>query len=988
MALQFQNIPVPFAQGVDTLSDKYQIPVGKLAVLRNALFEKTGSVKVRNGYRMLSPLIVGGGGERLETAKSLVSYNDELVLLDGQRLYSYSETIGEWSDRGYCPNVFGYAIDGASQAASAAEQPINPDVAYYNGFELTVWGTLSYGAKYSLIDTATRTVIVDSAPVYSAHPTRALSPKVVVVGASFLIFWARSDTGFLWVTSVPAANPTAAIPTATTITVDAATPNYDIVVMSFSRVGVIVRPSTSVGFVAYELTFGLGITYSHAVASNVINACAIENGDTAARGYWLAWSQTVGATDGIAVAWWSPATSAYYTAVVTVPSAYYGLVTISPSGTTATVFFEQYSSTGTSDIRSVFGVDVELVSGGVTTGTPWLLRRGVGISSKPFVQDDVIYLPCSSDSTSPVTAGGNGLQSSHYLLTSTGQIAAKHSDGRGAHNRWITQATMASTVEETTGVWTSACLRRTRLVTVDGAVSSVLTQAASVWDFTGDLFSVTLGNELLITSGVLRSYDGTACLEHGFLQYPEITATASTHSGAVTPDVYQYCAVYRYTDAKGQIHDSAPSPPAEVTIVATHTTEVVVTYPRLSEKSRIEVIVFRDRGASSGDATFYKLDSVVVSAGGTVTNTVTIYDTGLYDLTLGSNEFLYTTGGVLENTSPPTGTSVCAAKSRVFVSDGELIWFSKTLQEGHPVEFSDTNYLRLEPRGGEVRAIAAMDSNIIVWKALDAAYQVFGDGPDNLGNGGYAEPVLVSTDVGCSRPESVVLTPEGLVFQAASGLHMLDRSLHVDHFGQALMDEPSSIQTITSGVTVSSLHEVRFLCSDGDMLVWNSLFSQWATHSVQGVSACLWRGVYSYARADGTVWVETEGQHLDGSDPIELLVETPWLNFAGLHPAAATKFDSQSLRSRCLHAGSTGRRGDSATGANRSGYNRPFACVETTSSGSARHCTAIWSCWHSAIAVSRWWCLPLPAGAFTNTKTAAWWARWRARSKPARPANG
>lgn len=56
-----------------------------------------------------------------------------------------------------------------------------------------------------------------------------------------------------------------------------------------------------------------------------------------------------------------------------------------------------------------------------------------------------------------------------------------------------------------------------------------------------------------------------------------------------------------------------------------------------------------------------------------------------------------------------------------------------------------------------------------------------GNGPDATGaNSDYGDPTLITSDVGCINDNSVVIMPQGLMFQSAKGIYLLDQSLKLN----------------------------------------------------------------------------------------------------------------------------------------------------------------------------------------------------------------
>ena len=202
--------------------------------------------------------------------------------------------------------------------------------------------------------------------------------------------------------------------------------------------------------------------------------------------------------------------------------------------------------------------------------------------------------------------------------------------------------------------------------------------------------------------------------------------------------------------------------------------------------------------------------------------------------------------------------------------------YSKRITRGEGVAFTDFLSGELDRDGGEITAGAFLDDKIILFKR-DAIYVVAGDGPDNAGlNDTFLPPFRVNTDVGCSEPRSIVETPAGLMFKSAKGIYTLTRGLQVEYSGAFV--EAFNGQTITAATLVDDRNEVRFLTDDGETLVYDYFFKQWATWTNhEGRDAVLFDDTYHYLREDGKVYAEDAASFLDDGVAIHMRLRTGWL---------------------------------------------------------------------------------------------------------------
>jgi len=907
MALDFQQIPISFAAGVDTLSDKFQIPVGKLAALENGVFTKNGSISLRNGFTKLPTSIVGGGS--IAAAKAIGSFGDELVLLNGSRLFSYSEALEKWVDKGPCPICDATITDVGMHAVSYSVQPGLPDIAYHDDMIVMVWRTTGGGGlRYSIIDAVSGAAIVMDSTFFHVDAALGAFARVVWFDGAFRIFWlvgSGANEGTLMSSSIDPASPLDAPTHRSELTgCEAGTDYTEAFDTGFTTSGQLVvvigtvaaGPAWSWTGLKYGVGFTITDTYTYAANPTLkYVALSLATSSEFITGWDGVWVMAVEDTyyPAAHVHWWGKKTGSsdihsngyVYSPVTALPGHIVGVE--NGLGSLRVIYESEVSSIATpsSMHHNLYYCDADVGAGpgyAMSITALSIYNRGMSLAGKPFRYGGNSHFPVSTlwlgypgDTVGYLAADP---QSTYYLLDYNGFIEAKTADGEASYY-W--RPTLPSSVSISDGVWLTASLHVKELETGWLAPRNVPGVSMTKWDFTPSNVDMKVqGNELLIAGGILHSYDGFECVEHGFLEWPGKTnAVSATTGGAIHADTYSYKIIYRWRDAFGQYHQSASQTVSATVTTATGTVTLTIPTLRLTEKilTSVEIVVYRDRGATSGDSTYYKLDNTPNADA----DSVTIVDAGSHDATLANNEVLYSTGGVLENTAPPSGRLIAVAKSRVFISDGDLVYFSKVVEEGKPVEFSDTNFVRIEPRGGSISAMEIMDSNLIIWKDGTGAYQLYGDGPDNTGGGSaYTEPILISTDIGCDSPSSLGLTPDGLVFHSRAGIHRMTRSFQTEYFGAPV--EAYNSQTIANCTVLSDKNEIRFLCSDGNMLVFNSLFSQWGLFTVQGVDACVWKTAYSYVTSAGVVWVEGS-THADDGSAVQLLIETPWYSFAGLN---------------------------------------------------------------------------------------------------------
>jgi hypothetical protein len=173
-----------------------------------------------------------------------------------------------------------------------------------------------------------------------------------------------------------------------------------------------------------------------------------------------------------------------------------------------------------------------------------------------------------------------------------------------------------------------------------------------------------------------------------------------------------------------------------------------------------------------------------------------------------------------------------------------------------------------------------MDDKLIIFKK-DAIYYINGTGPDNTGsNSSYSDPVFITSTVGCSNPNSIVLMKDGLMFQSDKGIWILGRDLSTTYIGAPV--EGFNSQTVLSAQAIPETNQVRFVMNN-TTLMYDYFVNQWGSHTnIAAISATLWESAHTYLNSYGQVYQETPGTYIDGSEPVLMGLTTAWINIAGL----------------------------------------------------------------------------------------------------------
>lgn len=352
-------------------------------------------------------------------------------------------------------------------------------------------------------------------------------------------------------------------------------------------------------------------------------------------------------------------------------------------------------------------------------------------------------------------------------------------------------------------------------------------------------------------------------------------------NGEISDGDRAYVAVYRWTDNTGKDHFSAPTLNALTVIfngdTETQSARIRVPTLRLTEKENVVIELYRTEDAGT---TFYKVTSDLDPVFNDKTVDYIDIDDTTSDADLLSGELLYTTGNVVENIAMPACNLITAYQNRIAVvgEDENTVYFSKQVEEGKPVEPTDLITKYFEPIGGEISAIADMSSAFVAFQK-DACHWISGQGPlSTLQQNDFTSPEAIAKDIGCIDSDSVVLTPNGLMFKSRKGIYLLSPNYKISYIGDKV--ELYNSSTITSAKVVGELNQIRFTTSEEIALVYNYNLDRWATFTNHGAkSAVVIENDYYYLREDSSIYKENRTSFSDASSPIKMRIQTGWLSF-------------------------------------------------------------------------------------------------------------
>lgn len=354
---------------------------------------------------------------------------------------------------------------------------------------------------------------------------------------------------------------------------------------------------------------------------------------------------------------------------------------------------------------------------------------------------------------------------------------------------------------------------------------------------------------------------------------PMYLVSSNTASGGLTSlGVYQYLFIFRYLDALGRVHVSRLSQKRDITLGASDdTVQIYVTKEDITRKNlSYDVTIEVYRTENNGSA-FYLSQSVEGSASNSsLGGGILITDTRA-DSSLVQQELLYTHSRV-ESHFPPAARYAVHTKSRTWLGGlfrGNTIQASLQHVAGEPSTFNNEvpNFRVQIPK--ECTGLAAV-SDVLVAFTNDSIHAIYGEGPNDRGEGGFSEPQTLSTAVGCINSRSILQAEDAVLFQSSRGIEILDRGLGAPQYiGFPVRDELESRPFIYSSWYDSDDRTAHFLVGASyanppvstQILVYDFVAKAWSVDTAIDGTVAL--GCYS-ADTGNVLWVVGNGS--DGGD--------------------------------------------------------------------------------------------------------------------------
>ena len=884
MPLNKQAIPINFAKGLDTKTDPYQVGLGNFLSLENSVFTKAGLLQKRNGFASLPALPD-------TTSTLLTTFNGNLTAI-GTELQAYSQSEEAWVNKGNIQPIelSTLPVIRSNTNQSQADLAMAPNglvcVVYTDN--VPVSGTLTPIYKYVVIDSTTGQNIVAPTVITSTGPV-LYAPRVFTVGNYFAIVFGAviASVNHLQYIAINTIKPT--------------------VVTAATDISTVYTPASTLNFDGYVANSALYLAWNGSDGSikmTYLNHALAQSNTVSFSGHQATimsvTADITGTSPVIYASFYDSASSTGFTVVVNnilqtlsgptaiITAETVNNITSAAQNGVASIFYEILNFYGYDGSIQTDYINTNTITQAGVVGSETTIDRSIGLASKAFIVNGVIYM---------LSVYSSPYQPTYFLIDAIGNVISKLAYSNGG----TYDLTGLPSVTVNGDVATMPYLYKDLIEAINKSLAPP--SAAAVYSQTGvnlvnftittsNIITAEIGNDLLITGGFLWQYDGYLPVEQGFHLWPDyVEATTSTTGGALIAQEYFYQATYEWSDNQGNVYRSAPSIPIAVTTTgSTSANTIYVPTCRLTYKiaNPVKICIYR---WSTAQQIFYQVTSITVPIlNSTTVDYITYVDTQSDAAILGNN-ILYTTGGVLEDIGGPASSAIALFNNRLFLVDAEdpnLLWFSKEVIEATPVEMSDLLTIYVAPTTsaqgstGPTLALSALDDKLVLFKN-NAIYYINGIGPDNTGaNSQYSDAIFITSTVGCSNQHSIVFMPSGLMFQSDKGIWLLGRDLSSSYIG-APVESFTQNAKVLSAVNIPATNQVRFTLDSGVTLMYDYYYGQWGTFvNIPAISSTLYQNLHTYLDIYGRVAQESAGVYLDPSGPVLMQFTTSWLNLAGL----------------------------------------------------------------------------------------------------------
>lgn len=906
MPLQTQYMQVDFSGGLDQKTDQRVVIPGNFTRVDNCVYTKTGSLRKRPGNEPLVRTLVNPG--TLPEIRSIYGYQDALLAFGDDYLYALNDAETHWDQVSTVPEPV--VTTSAVNSTSIQVKELTSCTAA-NG--VTVYVYVDSGNVYSTATDANGIILLDNEKVNKV-PTTCIHPMVCIVGTKAYALYADTTTSNLWQSVLDLTFPTTGWTAETPFITNLGNKGYDAVTLSDRFVVVYQKNSGGAAQVVVSSYNGPGPTpvdtNATIVDPNYQSLQFAIAGDISKNSIWVAYIGDAPLIPNVIKAFSLTSSLTVVTPLFTV---YTDVllskiirvgVQLAPLGN-AIVIWQDNQVITSSPLLTYPRIQAILVSSAGTIvpvgATPKLLYSNLLLVGKPFLILDKVY------------ALVKDLQDFTYFLV---DFYADDLTGL-KHPRPVATMSVYNGISggDLTQPLPLAAFTKVSGTEVSFAALSQANQVEFISDYKATFkhaFAFAESNASLIsTGGIPSSFDESRLVEIGFLVRPKIISTSVATGGTLAAGQYVYYVTYEWTDAKGQTFRSAPSDAfTAANVAANGLVTLTIGYLSLTNIqlqtdlaiNSVQVVIYRS--ATPGSTAYKRLlpfDFAITNPQNinqVVAAVFTYTDSGSNDSTINTRPLLYT-ALELPNVPPPSATIATLHNGRLWLAgtdDPTAIWPSKFLLDGEPPGFANALVFNIH-EGGPITGLASLDDKLIVFKE-NKIFAVYGDGKNNLGVGTNFAIQRIAADTGCVSPPSVVITRQGVMYQAPIGISLLSRALEVAYIGNPVEDTvDASLLGVMTAVNHPTEPWVTFtLGPDKDgtsaAVVYDYFQQKWARWffaDLTGLSlaqfvqsATLYKNAYTWITTQGVPYRQTFASYMDAGFYYQMDIETAWLKFAGI----------------------------------------------------------------------------------------------------------
>jgi len=505
MALQKTIIPLPIDLGLNTKVDPKQEDIGYLTVAENVVYETLKLLKKRNGYDLVSLQTLDNS--ELENVLKLSKYKKELLALGSGYLEALSESTMKWVNRGV---IYPSNLNSKVILRNSSNQENSSGYVVEN-FEIYAWEDSRGGLRYSVLDNANKSFLVSDALLSSS----GARPVVCNIQNTVYIFYADgTDLKFKkFVTASPGVLSSA---TVAKNDINADENLHDCIAIQNNIFCVYNSTTDEVGLFRVNSSDAVSSTISFP-GEPASHALTIST-DAQFRVI-FAWSSGTTAKyaiypSNLAAALLSPTTISTETTNIT------NITLAQNESATYTVFWEVSAAQSS----NYFIKRARLSLAGAITNVEANFLRSVGLASKAFMHNDVVFVSVVHDSE---------LQPTNFVIDENAYFVTKFNN---QNSIGLIESGVLNRVFSING--TSILIptqTRGRLFSNDNAFYSLngVNSVTLNFDPINKFQNKFLADNLHICSGVLKMYDGKSVSEHGFHVFPEAISQVSPIDAAV-----------------------------------------------------------------------------------------------------------------------------------------------------------------------------------------------------------------------------------------------------------------------------------------------------------------------------------------------------------------------------------------------------------------------------------------------------------------------